>query len=176
MCVGGSETWVRKWEVLFMCLHVCVGRGNASLTRHFVQPRCHYETWRLDTASICSPRCFCPSIFVLLSLFISSGISPLFSNWDPVSGSADPALSLPQRTVSLTPQVSINFTWAVSLWNIRQRGERLGVFAHILRMLVESVPLCQSVIVYLSALTEMRGNRLNLELSLFAFHPDIFAL
>ncbi len=43
MCVGGSEKWERERKGnACVCLYVCVGRGNASQTRHFVQSRCHY--------------------------------------------------------------------------------------------------------------------------------------
>lgn len=60
---------------------VCVWQGSASQIHPFCAVKMPPLTWRLDTALISGPHRFCPavclSIFVSLSLFISSASAPL---------------------------------------------------------------------------------------------------
>lgn len=85
-------------------------------------------TCGLDRGLIFSCFFFCPSIFVLLSLFISNG---LFLRSETSSLVWQTKLYLCFGAQCPWFPVCINFTWALSLWNIRQLGRRVWGLAFV---------------------------------------------
>lgn len=89
--------------------------------------------------SVCCPMVRAPAVKLAvrlqrrpLSVFFSSSSSSSSSFFPPLLSYHRPdtrCFSLPQRTLCPSHLVSINFTWAVSLWSISQpQGEGVGSF------------------------------------------------